>query len=190
MITELRNFGRAHRLAFAGFGTQPHIGPSRQFALASTPVELPRRPDASIISEAIPLFYIGRNSKGLWVARKAEGNIGGIFLTRRAAVRFARESCEPLGCATMFVSGPLELDLDMRGAAPMTQNASALATAANHASVFAVIRVGAAAVRKVYASITHALAAERRNRKAIEKELFGCRYTLASKNDDDLPPAL
>jgi hypothetical protein len=32
-----------------------------------------------------------------------------------------------------------------------------------------------------------ALASDRRHREAIEKELFRGRYTLASKNDDELP---
>jgi hypothetical protein len=34
------------------------------------------------------------------------------------------------------------------------------------------------------------LASERKHRAAIEKELFRDQYTLASKNDDDLPIAM
>jgi hypothetical protein len=34
---------------------------------------LPQRPDATMLSEAIPLFFIGRNHNGLWVAREATG---------------------------------------------------------------------------------------------------------------------
>jgi hypothetical protein len=41
--------------------------------------------------------------------------------------------------------------------------------------------------RKLVAETSHALAGKRRNREAIEKELFRGQYTLASKNDDDLP---
>jgi hypothetical protein len=40
---------------------------------------------------------------------------------------------------------------------------------------------------KLVADVRRALASERRNRKAIERELFGGRYALLSKNDDDLP---
>jgi len=32
--------------------------------------KFPQRPDARALSEAIPLFFIGRNKNGLWVARE------------------------------------------------------------------------------------------------------------------------
>ena len=35
--------------------------------------------DASIVSDAIPAFFIGRNGDGFWVARDAKGRIGGHF---------------------------------------------------------------------------------------------------------------
>lgn len=41
--------------------------------------------------------------------------------------------------------------------------------------------------RKLVADVSRAFASERRNRQAIEQELFRGRYTLSSKNDDDLP---
>ena len=56
------------RLAYAGHG-QEAAKPRRPPA-ASTTTQLPRRPDASALSEAIPLFYIGRNKSGLWVVRE------------------------------------------------------------------------------------------------------------------------
>jgi hypothetical protein len=40
----------------------------------------PFRPlDVGIVSEAIPAFFIGRNKDGFWVARNANGKIGGNF---------------------------------------------------------------------------------------------------------------
>ena len=51
------------RLAYVGHGQEAA-------AAAQTPCrvddgnQLPRRPDASALSEAIPLFYIGRNKSG------------------------------------------------------------------------------------------------------------------------------
>ena len=75
----------------------------------------PRRPDSGVLSESIPLFFIARNRAGLWVAREAEGRAGGIFLFRRSALRFAKRSSGPRGCATMFLAEHLELDLENRG---------------------------------------------------------------------------
>jgi hypothetical protein len=40
---------------------------------------------------------------------------------------------------------------------------------------------------RLVAQVSDALGSERRHRKAIEEELFHGRYTLSSKNDDDLP---
>ena len=76
---------------------------------------LPQRPDPSILSEAIPLFFIGRNEDGFWVAREADGRIGGIFLRKQSAVRFANRSAQPRGCATMFLSERFELDVENKG---------------------------------------------------------------------------
>jgi hypothetical protein len=154
-------------LAYAGSGTSG----------------LPRRPDASVINAAIPLFYIGRNAKGLWVAREAEGRIGGIFLSRRGAVRFARESCESTGCATMFVPEPLELEFDNHG----NPSAAERATAHPAFQLFAFIARIITAAGKFFGRTARVLESVRMHRKAIETELFGGRYTLNSKNDDDLP---
>jgi hypothetical protein len=77
--------------------------------------KFPRRPDSGVLSESIPLFFIARNRAGLWVAREAEGRAGGIFLFRRSALRFAKRSSGPRGCAIMFFAEHLELDLENRG---------------------------------------------------------------------------
>jgi hypothetical protein len=54
-------------------------------------------------------------------------------------------------------------------------------------SVAAVIRSVVAAWRKLIARASCSLASDRRNRAAIEAELFRGQYRLCSKNDDDLP---
>ncbi len=77
--------------------------------------KLPPRPDPEILSEAIPLFFIGRNEDGFWVAREADGRIGGIFLRKQSALRFANRSAQPGGCATMFLSERFELDVENKG---------------------------------------------------------------------------
>ena len=71
--------------------------------------------DFSIISEAIPAFFIGRNGQGFWVAREATGRIGGVFLLETSALSFARMHSHPTGCATIFPSDRFELDLENRG---------------------------------------------------------------------------
>lgn len=80
-----------------------------------TAVELPDRPDPCFLNKSIPLFFIARNKRGFWVAREAEGRIGGIFLLQRSALRFAKRNSRPQGCATMFLSDCFELDIDNRG---------------------------------------------------------------------------
>lgn len=77
--------------------------------------KLPPRPGPEILGEAIPLFFIGRNEDGFWVAREADGQIGGIFLRKQSALRFANRSVQPGGCATMFLSERFELDVENKG---------------------------------------------------------------------------
>jgi hypothetical protein len=75
----------------------------------------PRRPHAGVLSKSIPLFFIGRNRNGLWVAREAEGRIGGVFLLKQSALRFAQKHSAPVGCATMFLTESIELDTENSG---------------------------------------------------------------------------
>ena len=75
----------------------------------------PQRPDPSILSDAIPLFFIGRNRDGFWVARNADGRVGGIFLRKQSALKFADRNAPPVGCAKMFLSGRFELDIENKG---------------------------------------------------------------------------
>jgi hypothetical protein len=148
----------------------------------------PRRPDASIINESIPLFYIGQNRKGRWVVREAEGRSGGLFLLKQWAVRFARRQSEPSGCAIMFLAEPIELDIDSQGRCatliPSTKSSSIPVSRINKLSGAAI-----GVWRKLAAFISRNIDTQRRNRMAIEHELFRGQYSLMSKHDDDLPPA-
>ena len=76
---------------------------------------LPQRPDPSILSDAIPLFFIGRNRDGFWVARDADGRVGGIFVLKQSALQFADKNAPPVGCAKMFLSERFELDIENKG---------------------------------------------------------------------------
>jgi hypothetical protein len=82
---------------------------------ADTSHKFPARPGSDVLSGSIPLFFIAQNDVGLWIARDADGNSGGIFLLKRSALRFARTSGGGSGCATMFLAQRLELDVENRG---------------------------------------------------------------------------
>ena len=80
-----------------------------------TAAEFLQRPDARVFSETIPLFFIGRNKNGLWVAREAEGQTGGVFLLKRSALRFVKKNSVPVGCATIVLTERVELDVKNQG---------------------------------------------------------------------------
>jgi hypothetical protein len=152
--------------------------------------ELPRRPDDTVLSKTIPLFYVGQNQNGFWVARDLDGRDGGLFWRKQSALHFVRKKSEPAGSALMFLDEPFELDIENRGSRTAGILAATLKAVARHAPA-AAARVGiiVALGRKLLARISRACAAERRHRSAIETELFHGQYTLASKGDDDLPIA-
>jgi hypothetical protein len=89
-----------------------HVPPADR---AETPSVKFEALDPSIVSDAIPAFFIGRNAAGFWVARKATGRIGGLFLLKSSALSFAREQSWPGGCAMIFPSKRFELDLKNSG---------------------------------------------------------------------------
>ena len=89
--------------------------PNQRSAAPGTATKFPQRSDACVLSETIPLFFIGRNKTGLWVAREAEGRTGGVFLFKRSAVRFAAKTSAPAGCATMILAERFELDVENQG---------------------------------------------------------------------------
>jgi hypothetical protein len=146
------------------------------------------RPDAATLNAAIPFFYIGRNRYGFWVAREAEGKVGGLFMRQRSALRFARKFSEPLGCATMLLNEPFELDVENQGSRVTVALTSAVEIAVRRLPTVATfVGLMVAEWRKLVAEVSHAVAGERRNRAAIERDLFHGHYRLSSKNDDDLP---
>ena len=175
------------RPAYAGHrqGAPP---PRRPFVVSTTATQLPRRPDASALSEAIPLFYIGRNKSGLWVVREAAVGSGGLFFLKQSAARFARQQSEPAGCAMMYLAEPFELDVVNQGSRIAGLLAAASKPVARRAPLL-VNFIGSviAEWRKLVTEISNAFSSQRRHRDAIEKELFRGQYTLCSKNDDDLP---
>jgi hypothetical protein len=71
--------------------------------------------DPDVVSVAIPAFFIGRNKTGLWVAREANGRVGGLFLFKSSAVDFANRQSEPARCALVFPAETFELDVENWG---------------------------------------------------------------------------
>jgi len=170
-------------LELSGVGVRPTSNLRRATAEALHVVtQMPRRPDASVLSDSIPLFYIGRNKAGLWVAQEAQGRSGGLFLSKGSALRFAREECEPTGCAVMFLKEPFELNV-----LNQSDRIEPPFNARGRAPRFPAIVAAAKAGRNFVTGLLRAFASERSHRKAIERELFRGRYILTSKNDDDLP---
>jgi hypothetical protein len=71
--------------------------------------------DPDVVSAAIPAFFIGRNAAGLWVAREANGHVGGLFLFKSSAIDFANRQSKPERCALVFPTQTFELDIENRG---------------------------------------------------------------------------
>jgi len=169
---------------------QPSTGqdqpPSKDFDKECAPpwqiAPLPTRPDDTVLSDSIPLFFIGRNENGFWVAREAAGRCGGLFLFRWSANRFARRNGLAGGGATMLVEHSIELDVPNHGSRLVELIGIAIDIVRRHApSVTNLIETAIAQWRKLDAQI------HRRNREAIEDDLFRGEYKLSSKNDDKLP---
>ena len=88
----------------------------------------------------------------------------------------------------MFLYEEIELDTENEGDRLVEPIAAFIDLATRRTPKFATfVGMAIAEWRKLVAQIAGAFAGERRNRRAIERELFRGEYTLASKNDDDLP---
>jgi hypothetical protein len=58
----------------------------------------------------LPIFMIGRDSRGNWVALAQGGARGGLFVDRAGALKFAKSENGNQPHAIVWVSGILELD--------------------------------------------------------------------------------
>jgi hypothetical protein len=151
-------------------------------------VQLPWRPDGTVLNDSIPLFFIGRNQSGFWVARESERRSGGLFLLRQSAARFARKKSSPQGCATMLVEHSIELDVPNQGNRLVELIGTIIDMVRRRAPrVATFIGMALAGWRKLDSRIVEVLNGHHRNREAIENDLFRGEYKLVSKNDDELP---
>ena len=62
-------------------------------------------------SKTAPLFLVGKDSRGRWVAQKQHGLTGGLFVNRAAAVKFALLENGHRPEAVITVPGVFELDM-------------------------------------------------------------------------------
>ena len=62
-------------------------------------------------SSRIPLFLIGRDSRGNWVVQDQQGISGGLFINRAEALRFAMFENGNRPQAVIMVPGVLELNM-------------------------------------------------------------------------------
>jgi hypothetical protein len=134
-----------------------------------------RRPDSTILNESIPLFAIGRNKAGLWVARDCDGSAGDVFLSKAAAIRFAKRISGPGGCAFMFVANGLEL------------GRSASQGGAWHCAVKIKVAAWAATIKLRLSNLLRQGKSGNEQERLIETGLYRNQYRYRSKSDDDLP---
>jgi hypothetical protein len=68
----------------------------------------PPSPEDAFLSDC---FFVGRNSRGQWVAQDADHRRGGLFVSRAAALKFAKDEDSHGQPAIVLVSDVLELDM-------------------------------------------------------------------------------
>ena len=68
-------------------------------------------PTAMESGSRIPLFLIGRDSRGNWVVQDRQGACGGLFVNRAEALRFAMFENGNRPQAVVMVPGVFELDI-------------------------------------------------------------------------------
>lgn len=61
--------------------------------------------------KTVPVFLVGKDSRGRWVAQKQHGKTGGLFVNQAAAIKFALLENGRRPEAVITVPGVFELDL-------------------------------------------------------------------------------
>ncbi|MET4022036.1 hypothetical protein [Bradyrhizobium sp. S3.2.12] len=62
-------------------------------------------------SQAASVVFVGRNSRGNWIAREQSGVFGGLFVTRAQALKYALVENDHHPEAIVEVSFEMELDI-------------------------------------------------------------------------------
>lgn len=74
-------------------------------------------PDVASSCLLPPIFLIGRDSRGNWVAQEQNGACGGLFVDRAGALKFVKSENGDHPHAVVWVNGILELDVSAAPAA-------------------------------------------------------------------------
>ena len=62
-----------------------------------------------------PSFLLGTNTAGLWVIRDTSGRKAGLFQTREAAIRYARDESADGHCTILYRPEGLEFETSRAG---------------------------------------------------------------------------
>jgi hypothetical protein len=71
---------------------------------------VPRWSDLPLTRASKSYFLLGQNARGLWVIRENTGAKAGVFLSREAALRFARLESPDEHFAIVHINDGLEFD--------------------------------------------------------------------------------
>jgi hypothetical protein len=93
----------------ANIHCRPHVGIALMNRTGSTSVKQSEKASGPPSCLQLPIFMIGRDSKGNWVARERSGARGGLFVDRAAALKYVRFESGNRAHAVVWVSGMLEL---------------------------------------------------------------------------------
>jgi hypothetical protein len=78
--------------------------------LAQRAASVPRWSDLPLTRASKSYFLLGQNARGMWVIRENNGRTSGIFVSREAALRFARLESPDEHFAVVHVNDGLEFD--------------------------------------------------------------------------------
>ena len=76
-------------------------------------------------STRIPLFMIGKDSRGNWVVQDQQGICGGLFVNRAEALKFAMFENGNRPQAVIMMPGIFELDMNRKAGAENHQPSNA-----------------------------------------------------------------
>jgi hypothetical protein len=144
----------------------------------------PQRPDPNVVSDAIPLVFIGRNKDGFWVARDADTKVGGLFLSKFGAERFAHRRKRLFAAATMVLPQGLELIGKNRGN-PLVDYIAVVKRVAVR-GLSGLVAPACQAAAAMFTRLSRAHAEARIHRAAIERDLFRNQCRISTRSDDDL----
>jgi hypothetical protein len=78
--------------------------------LAQRPAPVPGSTGMTLARAGTTFYLLGQNARGLWVIRESTGAKAGMFLSREAAIKFARLESADEQFAVIDVPGGLEFD--------------------------------------------------------------------------------